>query len=514
MTDTKRTLSVVSNVQMTVLVALRMIIGWHFLYEGVSKMLIPNWSSADYLESSQWIFSGVFQWIASNGAVLKTVDILNVWGLTFIGLGLLLGLWARAAGIAGILLLALYYCANPPFIQTNFNIPTEGHYLFINKNLVEMFALLVLVIFPTSSYQGLDRLYTMIKNRKTAQSAASTGNEGINRRELLKQLAALPVLGVFIGGTAQKNNWEKVNAITGATIKVNKLNLKDLKGELPKGTIGKHSISRVIFGSNLIGGWSHSRDLLYVSSLFKAYNSEKKVFETLMNAEQAGINTINIHYTQIPVIDKYKRIFSSKIQTVCQIHPKEENWRTHVDETIDSGVDLIQIQGNCCDWRVQEGRMDILANAIEHAKKQGYTAGLGAHSIQALMACDEAGIDSDFYMKTLHHDNYWSAHPMENRIPFSVDGERSLDHNQFHDNMFCLFPDKTIEFMENSDVPFMAFKVLAGGAIHPNEGFKFAFENGADFICVGMFDYQIIEDVNIAHDVLSTPLNRKRDWYA
>ena len=117
-------------------------------------------------------------------------------------------------------------------------------------------------------------------------------------------------------------------------------------------------------------------------------------------------------------------------------------------------------------------------------------------------------------MKTLHHDQYWSAHPKENRIPFSVDGNLSGDHDQFHDNMFCLFPGETVEFMQNKQIPLIGFKVLAGGAIHPGDGFRFAFENGADFICVGMFDFQIVDDVNIAIRVLSDLKNRKRAWLA
>jgi hypothetical protein len=80
--------------------------------------------------------------------------------------------------------------------------------------------------------------------------------------------------------------------------------------------------------------------------------------------------------------------------------------------------------------------------------------------------------------------------------------------------MFCLFPDETIEFMKDKKIPWIAFKVLAGGAIHPSDGFKFAFENGADFICAGMFDWQIVDDVNIALDVLAKVQNRKRPWMA
>ena len=99
-------------------------------------------------------------------------------------------------------------------------------------------------------------------------------------------------------------------------------------------------------------------------------------------------------------------------------------------------------------------------------------------------------------------------------MPFEVDGIRNDDHDKFHDNLFCLFPDKTVEFVNRAKVPVMGYKVLAAGAIRPDDGFKWAFENGADFICVGMFDFQIVQDVNITLDVLENLTNRKRDWFA
>ena len=83
-------------------------------------------------------------------------------------------------------------------------------------------------------------------------------------------------------------------------------------------------------------------------------------------------------------------------------------------------------------------------------------------------------------MKTMHHDQYWSAHPRENRHPFEVDGQEYLDHNRFHNNMFCLFPERTVEFVSRQKVPVMGYKVLAAGAIEPKDGFKWAFDNGAD----------------------------------
>src|SRR5450759_5767678 len=73
--------------QKYVLVALRLLIGWHLLYEGFSKLLIPNWSSLGFLKESQWILTGFSNWIISHAGILNAVDFLNTWGLIAIGTG-------------------------------------------------------------------------------------------------------------------------------------------------------------------------------------------------------------------------------------------------------------------------------------------------------------------------------------------------------------------------------------------------------------------------------------------
>ena len=503
-----------------VIVFLRILIGWHFLFEGVSKILMPEWTSAAFLQNSRWLLADIFHAIAANPVLLRTVDILNIVGLTLIGLCLILGLFTRLSSILGILLLALYYVANPPFVGMDFGLPAEGSYIIVNKNLIEMAALLVLAIFPAGYYWGFDRLLFARRakqesvSKNVPESRKKSTPASVPRRELLKAMSTIPILGAFGYAAYKKARWESVNAITGATIKLSDTKLQDLKGELPTGKIKDFDITRLIMGGNLIGGWAHSRDLIYVPSLFKAYNTEAKVFETLQLAEKAGINTMNGTGSQLPLLNKYRRIYGSTLQIICQVHPTREKPRADIDYAIDNGADILQIQGNCCDWRVRDGEIDVLVNAMDYIRRQGYVAGLGAHSIQALIACDTAGIAPDFYMKTLHHDNYWSAHPREKRVAFEVDGKKSLNHDEFHDNIFCLFPDETIEFMKDKQVPLIGFKVLAGGAIDPKDGFRFAFENGADFICVGMFDWQIVDDVNITLDTLNNLQNRQRGWFA
>ena len=334
------------------------------------------------------------------------------------------------------------------------------------------------------------------------------------RRETLENLIGAPVLGLLGYAAHKKYEWEKVHAITGATIKLSDLSLKDLKGELPQGNLGKLKVSRLILGANLAGGWAHSRDLIYVPTLFKAYNTDRKVFETLELAERAGINAYLPGTSQMPQFAKYRELTGSRMQTICQVFPTPKDLKTDIDKAIGYGATSMYVQGAFAENFVKNGKIDLLGKALDYMKSQGYVAGIGSHSLEVQIQCEKAGLNPDYYVKTFHHDNYWSAHPRENRVEFSVDTAKLPDHNKFHDNIFDLFPDKTIAFMETVKKPWIAFKVLAAGAIHPKDGFRFAFENGADFICVGIFDFQMIEDVNIALDVLNTLNGRKRPWCA
>jgi hypothetical protein len=185
-----------------------------------------------------------------------------------------------------------------------------------------------------------------------------------------------------------------------------------------------------------------------------------------------------------------------------------------IKDVIDHGADIIQVHGGQTDRLSYDGKTEILAQMIEYVRSQGLVAGLGSHAIDSLLICEEKGIIPDYYMHCMHHDNYWSAHPRENRQPFEILNRYSPDHNFYHDNLFCPFPDRTVEFINRIKTPVMGYKVLAAGAIRPADGFKWAFENGADFICVGMFDYQVVKDVNICYDVLTNLQNRQRAWYS
>jgi uncharacterized membrane protein YphA (DoxX/SURF4 family) len=501
---------------------LRVAIGWHFFYEGLSKILQGNWTSAGFLQNTSGFLSGFYHALAGSPAILKITDILNMYGLLLIGLALFVGVFCRLASLSGALLLALYYFAYPPFGDL-LRGATEGQLFIVDRLFIETAALLFLFFYTEKGY-SIDELIRISRARK--KQATPETQSSPSRREALKNLATLPVLGAMGWGAVSHFKTYGVDVMSGATIQVKSASLSELKGELPKGKIGKHELSRLIAGGNLIGGWAHSRDLIYVSSLFKAYNTEQKVYETLMLAEQAGINSINIGFPSNPLLAKYKKITGSKIKVISQVGPNLDNQKLaevgpntnkklyfeNIDKAIDYGVDIIQVQGNWCDWLVRDHKLEVIHDMLEHIRQQGYTAGLGAHTVDSLIACADQGIIPDYYMKTMHHDQYWSAHPKEFRVPFEVDGKEYLDHNRFHNNMFCLFPERTIEFVNKATVPVMGFKVLAAGALEPADGFKWAFDNGADFICVGMFDFQVVNNVNTTIDILKK-VNRTREWF-
>lgn len=282
---------------------------------------------------------------------------------------------------------------------------------------------------------------------------------------------------------------------------------------LPFGAIRNLKISRLFCGGNLIGGWAHSRDLMYVSSLVKAYHTDQRIFETLELAEENGINTILTNPVSDRVINDYWKQRGGRIQWISDC-AWGKDIKEGIKRSVDSGVHAAYVQGGVADKAVRDGKTDLIGEALAYIKEQGIPGGLGAHSLETVKAFVQADFDPDFWVKTLHPDEYWSATPKENREAFDVIGPNQKDHDKFHDNMYCINPQETIEYMGSLKKPWIAFKVLAAGAIHPREGFRFAFEGGADFLCVGMFDFQVVEDAFIAKNLLAGSITRSRPWMA
>lgn len=147
-----------SRVQLIILVAARVLIGWYCLYEGVVKLMNPNWSSFAFLIDSQGWFASLFKAMASNSALLNVIDFVNIWGLIAIGLGLILGLLTKVATVSGIVLIGLYWLSHPSLINAKYMLPVSDNTMWVEKNLIFIFLLLVLLVFPTGKEVGLDRI--------------------------------------------------------------------------------------------------------------------------------------------------------------------------------------------------------------------------------------------------------------------------------------------------------------------------------------------------------------------
>lgn len=502
------------------LTILRILVGWHFLYEGITKLVSPDWSAKFYLLGSNWIFSGLFHWMASSPQILKIVDFLNIWGLILIGIALLIGLFARWAALAGGVLLFFYFMAYPPVFGYSLGVVAEGNYQWVDKNLIEMFVLIMIASLPAEYFFGIDRWLKYWKDEKpTAPIPASGQADGISnkRREFLRDMISVPFLGAFAYVLYKKKRWDslekkflvgKPDAVSGATLKSFQFtSLDELKGKIPKVKIGNFELSRLVMGGNLIGGWSHARDLIYVDKLIKTYHNDERVMLTLQLAEKCGINAIISNPAQCRIVSKYRQETGGKMQFISDCGAGN-NFIEGIEISIKGGAHALYSHGGKSDFAVYNNDpafFDELARGIELIRSYGKPAGVGAHRVETIRACVEHGIKPDFWVKTLHTHDYWSA---------QVDLERKdVPEQGWKDNNFCHKPQETIDYMSQLEQPWIAFKTLAAGAIRPEKGIRYAFDNGADFVCLGMYDFQIVEDVNITLDILAS-VNRTRPWRA
>ena len=151
---------------------LRVLVGWHFLYEGIAKLTSASWSAAGYLKQARGPFAGLFKSLAAQPDLLANADLITMWGLTAVGLLLMLGLFTRLASLGGIGFILLFYLCNPPFVGYFYSIPSEGSYLIVNKNLVELGALVVILVTGSGRYAGLDRIVHGLVGRRPRAATA------------------------------------------------------------------------------------------------------------------------------------------------------------------------------------------------------------------------------------------------------------------------------------------------------------------------------------------------------
>ena len=241
----------------------------------------------------------------------------------------------------------------------------------------------------------------------------------------------------------------------------------------------------------------HSRDLKYVNSLFRAYATEEKILETLTAGRgvrhQHGLRDRRQLRRAVQPRATTGTCSSSRTSRSRRARPSRRWPTTSSSRSIPAAWRCTS--GACRPTTlVRDGEVGELARAVEMAKKHGLPVGVGGHSLQVPMQCEKNGVPCDFYVKTLHSDDYPSATPKELRKEFIwLDGGEG-----WYDNMWCINPEETIAFMKTVDEALDRLQG-AGRRGHPAaQAFPYAFKNGADFIAVGMFDFQIKANCELA----------------
>ncbi len=254
---------------------------------------------------------------------------------------------------------------------------------------------------------------------------------------------------------------------------------------LQRGKLARYEISRLIIGGNLISGSAHAGNLLYQSALMTHYFNTEKILETWALAEQNGINT-TLMRADPHIIEHYRKFTrerGGKLQWIAQSAPEQGDPVENAKRARDNGAIAMYLHGGVSDKLIQKGNVQEIGRVVEGIRKTGLVAGIGAHVLATARACHQAGLDPDFYMVTVNRVSY-----------------------------YCSEPAEVAEFMKAIKRPWIGFKVLGAGRETPPDGFRHAFERGADFIAVGMFDWQVRDGAAYVQEMVAKGIERNRAW--
>lgn len=262
--------------------------------------------------------------------------------------------------------------------------------------------------------------------------------------------------------------------------------MKPASGGLPKGRIGKLEVTRLICGGNLFSGFAHSGELIYVHSLLQHYFTDDKILDTLQLSEEGGINTTILRTDEqiVRVINRYRKERGGKLQWIAQTYPEPGNLKDNIKLAIDNGAVAAFCMGQHADEVfVKPGKAELIGEVVSFIKQNGVVAGVGSHSMELPIISEQQKFDPDFYFKTFNSAGYYSQDTRD-----------------------------VAALMKTIRKPWIAFKVLGAGRVRPEPGFDLAFMSGADFINVGMYDFQVESNISLVRDVVKRHEQRDRPW--
>ena len=432
------------------LALLRCLIGWHFLYEGVWKLMqAKGWSCLSYLEHAQGPLAGLFKWMSAQGWLVAFGDRAVMWGLVLIGVSLITGVLARVAAVFGMLLLTMFYCAQPPEPFATAFSGADGRFFLLERNAIEAVGLLLIAALPC--WRGFVR--TLLPG-------------GL-------------VLAVFAGLCWQhrrSGGFDQVEAVTSATVKVHEFTtLASVKAPLTNRVdfVGT-SIVPLALGGDLMAGHSHARDLIWTDEFMTRYH-------------QAGSLERLVRYSTFCGLDAAfaEPAFCAKMRATAASVGGElkffANCATADDatEAQAAGAVGVYLRPERTDALVQADDAAGLSALFAALRATGLKTGIGAEDVASVRYCAEHGLAPDYWVLAFHSLDYPAA-----TLP-----ERC-------NNIWCADPDAAAAYMKTLPQPWVAIRGLAGGAIEPVAAYRFAREKGARAVAVDLLDYRVIETVN------------------
>lgn len=301
----------------------------------------------------------------------------------------------------------------------------------------------------------------------------------MGRRDMLRNSIGLS--GALLGGISYEHKalMARMADQSGPT------NVEEPVQGLQRAKFGKYEVSRLIIGGDPVSGIAHAGELVYQADFMMRYFTTEKILETLMLAEQNGINTLLMraddriikHYTM------HIKERGGKLQWIATSAPEQGDPIENAKRACGHGAIAMYLHGGIADGLAKAGKVEEIGQIVEGFKKIGIMGGVGAHLLDTSRACLQAGINPDFYMMTINRVNYYCSEAAEVSI-----------------------------FMRSIKKPWIAFKVLGAGRVKPQEGFHLAFRSGADFMAVGMFDWQVRQNAALVKELLAKGIERDRVW--
>ena len=282
--------------------------------------------------------------------------------------------------------------------------------------------------------------------------------------------------------------------------------VKPASGTLPTGRVGKLEVTRLICGGNLFSGFAHSGEMHYLDSLLRHYFTDDKIMDTLQLCEESGVNTTILRCDEqiVRVINRYRKERGGKLQWIAQTYPKPDDIKTNIQLAIDNGaVGAFCMGGHAEDTFVKPGKGELIGEVVAFIKQNGLAAGVGSHLLELPILSEQQKFNPDFYFKTFNSVGFAtdSSHP-DSYVKTDITGGKYVSENT----------REIAAFMKGIKKPWIAFKVLAAGRVLPKDGFDLAFQSGADFLNVGMYDFQVESDVNLVRDIVKRHEQRSRPW--